>query len=89
MFVPAGVFIASCFLSSEAAIKIQEPSSSSTRRVFSSTSATEAIEGRASPRNPSVFILKRSWADEIFEVAWRSKAMRASIGDMPFPSSIT
>ena len=63
--------------------------SSSARLVVSSTCATEAIEARASPRNPIERREKRSWTSEILLVAWRSKAMRASIWDIPQPSSVT
>ena len=65
------------------------PISSVAWRVFSSTCATAAIEARASPRNPMVCKEKRSSAWRIFDVAWRSKASRASVSDIPFPSSIT
>ena len=54
------------------------PNSSSSRLVFNSTWATEAIEAKASPRNPIVRIANKSSALLIFEVAWRSKHMIAS-----------
>src|SRR2546427_12874062 len=49
---------------------------------------TEAIEGNASPRNPRVATMSRSSALCIFEVAWRSKASRASSRVMPQPLSV-
>ena len=70
-------------------MKMQLPSSSSSCFVFNSTSATEAMDGRASPRKPRVCMLNKSWAEDILEVACLSKAIRASMGDMPFPSSMT
>ena len=65
------------------------PTSSADCLDFSSTCATAAIEARASPRKPMVWSEKRSSALRIFDVAWRSKASRASVADMPLPSSIT
>ena len=52
-------------------------------RVSSVTRATEAIDGSASPRKPSVAIDSRSSAVRSFEVAWRSKASSASSRFMP------
>ena len=49
---------------------------------------TQAIEGSASPRKPSVAIESRSFTLESFEVAWRSKASRASSRSMPQPLSV-
>ncbi len=89
MLVPLEVFTDSWLFSSEAAMKMQLPSSSSSCFVFNSTSATEAMDGRASPRKPRVCMLNKSWAEDILEVACLSKAIRASMGDMPFPSSMT
>ena len=57
--------------------------------VSSVTRATEAMEGSASPRKPSVAIESRSSAVRSFEVAWRSKASSASSRFMPWPSSAT
>ncbi len=65
------------------------PSSSSGRRVRSSTCATAAMEASASPRNPIVRRAKRSVACVILDVACRSKDSRASVSLIPFPSSIT
>ena len=65
------------------------PRSLSAARVRSSTCATAAIEASASPRKPIVRSAKRSLASEIFDVAWRSKARRASVSLIPLPLSIT
>ena len=65
------------------------PIVSSLRMVRRSTWAIAAIEASASPRNPIVDSVKRSSARLIFEVAWRSKAMRASVSLIPQPLSIT
>ena len=50
--------------------------------------ATEAIEGSASPRKPSVVICC-SCSSASLEVAWRSSASGSSSGAMPQPSSLT
>ena len=65
------------------------PTSSSCRFVLSSTCAMEAMDASASPRNPMVRMAIRSSAFWIFEVAWRSKHIRASRSDMPQPLSAT
>ncbi len=57
--------------------------------VVSVSVETEAIEGRASPRNPKVATFSKSASVEIFDVAWRSRLSRASSADMPDPSSRT
>ena len=49
---------------------------------------TEAIEGSASPRKPSVRMSVRSSSGSL-EVQWRSTASRSSSADMPTPSSTT
>ena len=65
------------------------PNSVPLKRVRSSTWATAAIEASASPRNPIVWRENRSSAEDILEVACRSNAIRASVSDIPFPSSTT
>ena len=75
--------------SSEPSISRRVPSSAPRARVRSSTCATAAMEGNASPRKPIVRREKRPSAAAIFDVACRSKAMRASVSDMPLPLSIT
>src|SRR3954470_22689836 len=50
---------------------------------------TDAIDGSASPRKPSVRIAARSSACRILLVACRSIASRASSGSIPSPSSST
>jgi hypothetical protein len=57
-------------------------------RSLSSTRDTEAMEGRASPRKPRVAMESRSSAVRSLEVAWRSKASRASSRFMPWPLSV-
>ena len=64
------------------------PEASSGARVSNRRRDTEAIEGKASPRKPSVATLSKSAAFLIFEVAWRSKASRASSRTMPQPLSV-
>ena len=64
------------------------PAASSAARVSRRSRETEAMEGSASPRNPSVATLSKSSAFLIFEVAWRSKARRASSRTMPQPLSV-
>ena len=87
--LPLGQDTASWLSTLEPAITIRVPSSSFAVRVFNSTSATAATEANASPRNPIVRKANKSAASFILEVAWRSKARRASVSDIPFPSSIT
>ena len=60
---------------------------SSGERVSSSSRDTDAMEGSASPRNPSVAIESRSFTSASLLVAWRSKASSASSRSMPQPSS--
>jgi hypothetical protein len=63
---------------------------SASRSAVSSTSRdTEAMEGSASPRNPSVRILARSAGSLILLVACRSSESRASSRPIPQPSSAT
>ena len=66
----------------------RDPCSPSRGRDRISSRATEAMEGRASPRNPRVAILVRS-PSGIFEVAWRSTQRARSAASMPAPSSMT
>ena len=54
-----------------------------------STSATAAMLGSASPRNPSVEISSRSRTSSILLVAWRWNASSNWSGGMPWPSSAT
>ena len=55
--------------------------------VSSSSRETEAMEGSASPRKPSVAMESRSFTSRSLLVAWRSKASSASSRSMPQPSS--
>ncbi len=65
------------------------PWPSSISRVRDSTvmRETEAIEGRASPRKPKVWMFSRSVRSWILLVACRSSATFSSSGVMPQPSS--
>ena len=69
------------------AISMRVPVVSSAERVSSSSRETEAIEGSASPRKPSVEMESRSLTSRSLLVAWRSKASSASSRNMPQPSS--
>ena len=89
MLVPVGQAVASCVMVLLPSITIKVPTVSSSLLVLSSTFATEAMEAKASPRKPIVFILKTSAMLVIFEVAWRSQHIRASVSLIPFPLSIT
>ena len=64
------------------------PDDSSPARVSSRRRETDAMEGRASPRKPSVVMLRRSSAFFIFDVACRSKASMASSRTIPQPLSV-
>ena len=68
---------------------ISVPVSESGSRVMSRNLETLAILGTASPRKPRVWIAARSSFVRIFEVAFRSRLMRASSRFMPQPSSVT
>src|SRR5580704_17734793 len=70
-------------------ISMMVPAGASAARVSRQRRDTEAIEGRASPRKPSVATLSRSSASLILEVAWRSKASLASSRTMPHPLSVS
>src|SRR5713101_6153606 len=65
------------------------PSASSSARVSSSSRETAAIEGRASPRKPSVEMESRSSVVRNLLVAWRSNDRSASSWAMPWPPSMT
>ena len=58
-------------------------------RVVISTWETDAMEGSASPRKPSVRMSSSCSALCSFEVAWFSKASRTWPGSMPQPLSVT
>ena len=60
-----------------ASIRISVPDNAPRARVRSRNRDTDAIDGSASPRNPSVAILVRS-PSGIFDVAWRSTASARS-----------
>ena len=89
MLVPTGHWHGSCFCTCEPAISSSVPTSSDSRRVVILTCATAHMLGSASPRNPIVRRWNKSCASRIFDVAWRSNAIRASEVDIPEPSSIT
>src|SRR5438105_2407204 len=67
--------------------RVASPSDSS--RVSSNKRETAAIDGRASPRKPSVAIESKSSAVLSLLVAWRSNASSASSCVFPWPSSVT
>src|SRR4051812_42322101 len=71
------------------AISTRVPVVSSPERVSSSRRDTLAIDGRASPRKPSVAIDNRSRTSLSLLVAWRSNASNASSRSIPAPSSAT
>ena len=89
MEVPVAAATSSCFFTMLFSISTYTPVSSSALFVFNSTCATAAMLANASPRKPMVFMRKRSSILLIFDVACRSKAMRASVSLMPLPLSIT
>ena len=89
MLVPFGAATSVVELWTEAANSTWQPTSSSSVRVFSVTSATAAIEAKASPLNPNVLMSSRSSAVAIFEVACLSKQSTASSGFIPLPLSMT
>ena len=68
---------------------ILQPASASFLRVVMVTRETEAMDGSASPRKPSVRMSVSSSPEAILDVAWFSKAMRTSLGAMPQPLSVT
>ena len=65
------------------------PESEPFTRLTASTRATEAIDGSASPLNPSVAMPDRSEDSSILLVANRSKATAISSGPIPWPLSVT
>src|ERR1700676_4032510 len=89
MVVPAGSPSGLTLTNLPPANSTRVPSSSSAARVCRSNRETAAIEGSASPRNPSVAIESKSSAVRSFDVACRSNASSASSCIIPVPSSIT
>ena len=87
--VPTSQATASDGWASPPSITCKTPSSSSARRVRSSTRAMLAMLARASPRKPIVARASRSSAERSLEVACRSKQSAASSGPMPIPLSST
>ena len=65
------------------------PKGSPAARVSRSILDTAAMAARASPRKPRVPMASRSFSVRSLLVAWRRKAVSASSGDMPQPSSVT
>ena len=63
------------------AISTVVPVVSSAARVSSSSRDTAAMEGSASPRNPSVEMASRSSASRNLLVAWRSKASKRVVAE--------
>ena len=89
MEVPRFTAHGSCSFTSVPSITMRVPASVVDWRVFSSTWVTAAIDASASPRKPIVRIVNRSSILRILEVACRSKLIRASVGLIPLPLSIT
>ena len=89
MEVPCAAVVRCCWFTSEPEISMRTPKSSALVLVISCTCATAAILAMASPLKPLVLSLNKSAAVLIFEVAWRSKHMRASFSLMPLPLSTT
>src|SRR6185437_6008135 len=87
--VPTGTPAGFTPINSPPANSIRVPCSSSAARVSSVSRDTAAIEGSASPRNPSVAIESKSSAVRSFDVACRSNASSASSCGIPLPSSVT
>jgi hypothetical protein len=73
---------------SPAVTVMAEPAGLAALRVTMSSRATEPIDGKASPRKPSVRMAERSPVGSL-EVACRSTQSARSSGDMPAPSSTT
>ena len=84
-----GTTAGSCSVTWLPSMEMVVPISAAAVFVFNWTWAIAAIDARASPRKPFVFRLKRSSAILILLVAWRSKHKRASVVDIPMPSSVT
>ena len=87
--VPTPHAITSCFSNLDPEITKSVPNSSSFCLLFTSSCEIAAIEGNASPLNPIVVRENKSSEFLIFEVACLSKAILASVGDIPLPSSVT
>ncbi len=87
--VPSGAPISRTDTPRPASMRTSVPMSAPRSRVRKRKRETEAIDGNASPRKPSVRIAARSEASRILLVAWRSTASAASSLSMPSPSSST
>ena len=68
---------------------ISVPCSALASRVRKTKRETEAIDGRASPRNPKLAIVSRSAVSRILLVACRSSESSAASGAIPLPLSST
>ena len=89
MTVPSGQPVSPISWMSPALRVTRVPLPSPRRRVVSSTSLTAETAASASPRKPMVPMASRPASSRSFEVACRRKAMPASSGAMPLPSSAT
>ena len=89
MDVPAFCEHGSCNNTLDASTISIEPTSLSCSFDFISTCDTAAILAIASPLKPKVYNENKSSIFFIFEVACRSKLMRASVSLIPQPSSTT
>ena len=65
------------------------PDSACWVRVVKDTLDTAAMDAKASPRNPKVWIWPRSAALAILLVAWRKKATGTWSASIPAPLSVT
>src|SRR6202789_3391309 len=88
MVVPTGRPASSTRRMLPPAISTRVPEGSSATRVSRVRRETLAIDGRAAPRKPRVAMESRSPEVRSLEVAWRSKARRASSATMPWPLSL-
>src|SRR5579884_522866 len=87
--VPSRPATSSTAVMSPPSTESRAPLSSSAGLVVRVMRDTEAMEGSASPRKPSVRMANRSSAERILLVAWRCRARTASLQVMPQPLSAT
>src|ERR1700682_4928412 len=87
--VPAGLPTGPLAICAPPSTSTRYPSPPSPGRLTASTRAPAAILASASPRNPSVWIVRRSSSEWILLVACRRNASGRSTGAIPIPSSTT
>ena len=88
MLVPSGQPQGVISMISPACTVTLTPSAAPFSRVISSMRETAEMAARASPLKPIVPIASRPFSSCSLLVAWRMKAMPASSGDIPQPSSV-